>query len=678
MKKNLTLINYTKERAILSDVLPYETPLTFSNRHFYKFLIRNNIYLHGEKLEWKPSNGNSNCVAELIKLLFDFMKKTVTNESISFDAKWEEKAIPFIFKISHKENDFRDLTIIHPKNQVGLVNFYDKYKELILYYSDVSPFSIRKPFKVARYKVEKHKTTLDKKLQQNRDYENLKTFFSIKKYSNIHKFYESYHYHRCEKRYAKLFKFDISKCFDSIYTHSITWALLNKELVKDNILMSNETFGGHFDKFMQNTNYGETNGIVIGPEFSRIFAELILQQIDKKVYEKLKDKKKYLKSDYEVFRYVDDFFVFYDDDSLKDEIIELYKVYLKEYKLGLNNSKSVLYEKPLITELSIAKIKISDLFNDHFKSKLTDEKVEKDKEESEESEESTKKKYAIYVSSNRVISRFKAIVKETNVDYKDIMNYSMASIDRKVEKIIKDFNKLDDKKKHEDIFTKAILEILDVAFFFYSVSPKVNITIKLCQFMSKILEYLRYDDKFQYDNKHLIFKKIYDECTFVLNKNRTQQYKQVETLYLLITLRELGREYRLEPVLLKKYFDLENNDCLNYFCITVLLFYIKDISRYKDIQTILLEKVKTKIKNSNPDNLRKDTELILLLFDILACPFITQNYKKELLSLYGVSTTNQIDIIDYSVNTQKYWFTKWTDFDYRKELDTKNSGEVYS
>jgi Reverse transcriptase (RNA-dependent DNA polymerase) len=654
MKKNLTLINYTKERAILSDVLPYETPLTFSNRHFYKFLMRNNINLLEEKLEWKSPNSNTNCISELIKLLFDFEKKTVTNESISFDKKWEEKSIPFIFKISHKENDFRDLTIIHPKNQVGLVSFYDRYKELILYYSDVSNFSIRKPFKVARYKVDKHKTTLDKKLQKNRDYENLKTFFSIKKYSNIHKFYESYYYHRCEKRYAKLFKFDISKCFDSIYTHSITWALLNKELVKDNISMSNETFGGHFDKFMQNTNYGETNGIVIGPEFSRIFAELILQQIDKKVYETLKEKKKYLKSDYEVFRYVDDFFVFYDDDSLKDEIVELYQVYLKEYKLGLNNSKSVLYEKPLITELSIAKIKISDLFNDHFKSKLTDEKSEKNDEESEKSEENTKEKYAIYVSSNRVISRFKAIVKETNVDYKDIMNYSMASIDRKVEKIIKDFNKLDDKKKHEDNFTKAILEILDVTFFFYSVSPKVNITIKLCQFMSKILDYLRYDDKFQYDNKHLIFKKIYDECTFVLNKNRTQQYKQVETLYLLITLRELGREYRLEPVLLKKYFDLENNDCLNYFCITVLLFYIKDISRYKDIQITLLEKVKTKIKDSNPDNLRKNTELILLLFDILACPFVTQNYKRELLSLYSVTdTTIQTKIIDYSVNTQK-------------------------
>lgn len=54
------------------------------------------------------------------------------------------------------------------------------------------------------------------------EYENLKTFFSYKKYTNIHKFYESYHYQRAEKKYGNLLKFDIAQCFNSIYTHSIS------------------------------------------------------------------------------------------------------------------------------------------------------------------------------------------------------------------------------------------------------------------------------------------------------------------------------------------------------------------------------------------------------------------------------------------------------------------------
>lgn len=33
-------ITYSKERVVLSDVLPYETPVTFSNRYFYKYLLK--------------------------------------------------------------------------------------------------------------------------------------------------------------------------------------------------------------------------------------------------------------------------------------------------------------------------------------------------------------------------------------------------------------------------------------------------------------------------------------------------------------------------------------------------------------------------------------------------------------------------------------------------------------
>ena len=37
MRKKIP-ITYSKERVVLSDVLPYETPVTFSNRYFYKYL----------------------------------------------------------------------------------------------------------------------------------------------------------------------------------------------------------------------------------------------------------------------------------------------------------------------------------------------------------------------------------------------------------------------------------------------------------------------------------------------------------------------------------------------------------------------------------------------------------------------------------------------------------------
>lgn len=776
MRKKIPIID-CKERVVLSDVLPYETPLLFSNRHFYKYLLKRQRSI--KNADYK--NKQNKAFTEI--------------ESILFHP--EEATRPFIFNISHKINDFRKLSLIHPNNQVKVLEFYDKYKSLMLYYCSISPFSIRKPARVAKFTFYNdllHKKNKDGDLehsqieQDENEYENLKSYFTYQKYSNIHKFFESYQFHRCEKKYKKLLKIDISKCFDSVYTHTISWAIFNKSIIKDNVQHSLGTFPGEFDILMQKLNANETNGIVIGPELSRIFAELILQQIDKNIYDKLKIEDENCKSlihkiDYEIFRYVDDYFIFYNDDIDSTRILKEFKLSLGEYKMYLNENKSVIYEKPIITEISLAKQKISDLFNEHLKLKKN-EKIDKNEEKSSD----------IYFSSNNVITRFKSIVKETKVDYKDIMNYSLAVLDKKTAKLINKFKK--EKKDNPDLsekeFEKGFLEILDVAFFLYSVSPRVNSTIKLCLIVDKIICFLKknktneYSEPFSANYKHNIFKKISDEIFLILQKNKTSKETQVETLYLLIALSQLGREYRLNVKVLCSYFNIkihsdntfEINHSLNYFSITVLLFYIKNVHEYNPIKLILKQYILDKFCNAIIDKKWKnDTELILLLMDILSCPYLNNTieriekenlfleieelekailktttkegltkhlsninkklkrinsldsikclerkilkklsslteiylielqkncpsdvyiledklikfiiylknnfsnhidkykFKKELLTLLGIDS-NQENLI----KQEKFWFIKWTEFDFRMELQAKRSQEVY-
>lgn len=718
MKRKKIPINYSKERVILSDVLPFEIPITYSNRHFYNFIVKNKIKVTTnadgkKKVVWQDENP---FIGEILKLLFGFRQdKVILNNEIEISDKTDLKKIPFGFKISHKESDFRDLTIIHPKNQLDIIEFYENHRDTILYYSNISQFSIRKPNKVAKYiyqKPKKLKKEFGKEVDEKNNpdsktkYENLKHYFHIKEYSNIHRFYESYQYHQCEKKYNKLYKFDISKCFDSIYTHSIAWALLNKEIVKDTLPDADSTFAGLFDRLMQNLNYGETNGIIIGSEFSRIFAELILQQIDKTVYHDLRKDGIIHKKDYEVFRYVDDYFIFYNDEATKETIHSLYKLELRKYKLYLNDSKAKLYDKPIITELSIAKQKISDLLNKDLAFKVNEqdktlevgEAVEEETETDSEVEENKEAKYKIYVSSNKLITRFKTIIKETKVEYKDILNYVLASIDKKVEKLISTYDESEKNLKKEKAYTEAILQILDVTFFLYSVSPRVNSTIKLCMVIDKITSFINRNNKdksetFSFDNKHRVFKKISDEVSQVLNKNKSSEHIQVETLYLLVALRELGREYRLDIKLLCKYFNIKTDEAdekkfeinsLNYFSITVLFFYIKDADRYKYLRYELMKYVTTLFKTEGRDNIRKKAELVFLLMDILTCPYVDDQtktdkdekyrYKKKLLSLSGVDSANHIGIIE----KEKFWFTKWTDFKLGNELESKRSQEVYA
>ena len=63
--------------------------------------------------------------------------------------------------------------------------------------------------------------------------------------------------------------------------------------------------------------------------------------------------------------------------------------------------------------------------------------------------------------------------------------------------------------------------------------------------------------------------------------------------------------------------------------------------------------------------------------DLIVCPFLDEIYKTELLKAFGIPIDLIPDVLLFKQN-QKYWFTKWENFDLDKELNSKNSLEVYS
>jgi hypothetical protein len=721
-------LRYSKERAILSDVLPYEVPVNYSNRYFYRFLVNNKIELKETKLFFSDNYNRNESAAfrEILKLLFDLKSIQSGNDFAELDLKKDYKKMPFSYRIAHKDSDFRELTIIHPLNQLSLVEFYEKYKEQIIYYSSISRFSLRKPKAVAKFIFfndklhHQQKGSPDDFLElKGKEYENLRSFFAYRKYTNIYRFYEDYRYQRAEKKFKILYKFDITKCFDSIYTHSITWALINKEIVKDSIVISKSTFGGQFDRFMQNLNYGETNGIVIGPEFSRVFSELILQQIDKSVEYKLRNERQlFYRRDYEIYRYVDDYFLFCDNEVDKEYIVKYFRHELKEYKMALHDLKSKSYLKPMITEISIAKQKINQLFEKEPVFKILEkEKLTKEEEEDKNLTIFEKHAFKFYIDSNKLASKFKIIVKESKVEYRDVLNYTLAILNNKIERILSKFeirfkeycelehnDKLGkeekvDKKKLESRFTKFLVAYIDFVFFLFSVSPRVNSSIKLCNILSKILKYYNgiYKMKIGSDNKRiprlldssqdLIFKKISDDVSLILERHEMDKHTQVEILYLLIVLRELGKNYRLNENQLAKYFSCYDSNAnkveikkerqLNYFSIVVLLFYIKDIKIYSALKDELKAYILHYVDEVPEDKRKKSTEAIILLMDLIVCPYLDDTFKKGLLQKYNVDISVIPFIIAFK-DKQKYWFIKWENFDLDKELNSKNSEEVYS
>lgn len=113
---------------------------------------------------------------------------------------------------------------------------------------------------------------------------------------------------------------------------------------------------------MESANFGRNDGLVIGPEFSRIFAEIILQNVDKNVLQE----NLHLQGSYDIRRYVDDYFLFYNDDKVGEHVLGEFQNSLEKVKLYLNESKISRHRAPFLTGITMAKKDIQDIFSALF------------------------------------------------------------------------------------------------------------------------------------------------------------------------------------------------------------------------------------------------------------------------------------------------------------------------
>ena len=628
---------------------------------------------------------------------------------------------PYHFNIAHKANKNRTLSIIHPYNQWQVVDFYEQYKYSILYLCNQSKYSLRKPHKVAQYFY--YRDRLHRKLLGHQsdkvelffnEYENLKTYFSYKKYSNIYKFYEDYRYQRAEKKFKHLIKFDLQSCFDSIYTHTISWATAGgADKVKVLPGYYGSWLGDAFDNLMQSVNARETNGIVIGPEFSRIFAEIILQYIDQKVEQELLKEKLCQKSNYECYRYVDDYFLFYNDEQDRSLFMESLTKWLKEFKLQISPSKTEEFERPFITKVTIAKQRIEHLFSNIFSTPLWEEvesnlDVEKENETEDENSDKDReildKKFNIYLPANKVNAQIKAIVRECGIEYRDIANYLLEKMSQRLDAFLnryemgfKKYERLMSKENtnKEEVellaqgvqrkLTSFLVSLIDVVFFVFNSNRQVNTTLKLQKTMNAIVIYAkRHGDfknnpevRFQTISKDVIFKKIQDEIALVLATTDSHRYTLHESLYLLILAKELGSAYLFAPEVIQSFIKKSELQ-YNLFACIILMYYYANHKCYNEQKIALKDEILKKYRLVAEVERKRNSELTILTADMMTCPFVDDVYKLKLLTLMGIADMKVQRMILRFAKKQKYIFTRWTMFNLNKELQAKISQEVYS
>lgn len=548
-------------------------------------------------------------------------------------------------------------------------DFYRHYNGMIMHFCSKSNFSIRMPIRIAStyyYKNLLEDRNLYKRGSVEMDQDELlsrhaSSYFGYHGYDRLYKFFTSSEFLKLESKFNTLYTLDVSKCFDSIYTHSISWATKDKLYTKRMLFKNSLNFGDAFDKLMQRCSFNETHGLIIGPEVSRIFAEIIFQKIDLNVEKKLSTLSSPLinRRDYEIRRYVDDVFIFTKNEVDAEEIYKIYSDKLNEYNMHINKSKVTKNKRPFLTSKSKVIHAVNermnvfiDLFLDHNNDLKLIPKVIYNKNK----------------LSGKFIDEVKIICVENSVEYSEVSSYIISSIFERIKRLTIDKDDCEEK----DIFN-AVCVLLSIAFFFFRVSPSVSASYKLA---SILIVALRYVKKILPEYREFIESYVYQEIIDFLSelsksKNEIEGFVNLEAYNLMYVIGDLSEERYLPVKLIESVFGKINT----YYDIISCLYIIKNNKIYNSLK----EKVNESLHKIflSADDILEHTEKAILFLDVISCPYIELKNKKlwirETLKGMQESKQNNKELDEYiSFAVSNPWFVDWKNIDLLNLLEKNN------
>lgn len=618
MKKGIKNLK-NKYRVLLTEVLPYELPLVMTNQQFYE-----------------------NMQDEDLALWFrDYLKADLY--------------IPLNYYVRRNGGEkSRLLSVMHPCVQLDVADFYEKYDEYMIYLCGISPFSLRHIDRTAKcmFLAENTENAEENEYEHNESEKEIadsgeneyKSYFTYKDYDISYKFYESFDYLRIEQKFKFLRTLDVASCFYHIYTHSITWAVKGKEYAKANLRgFFPNVFESAFDNLMQIMNYKETNGILVGPEVSRIFAEIIFQRIDLNVLEKLKNEKRLsLHKDFEIKRYVDDHFVFASEVKTLDIIETVYKEELEKYKLYLNTKKIETIERPFASNITVAKAMLRAQFN-NFRDRMRD---------------SDEKSYHAISGRNdlkKYLSDFRVITKQNGITYDILNRYQLVLFKNFLAKSIKPYFENGTKTKRID--ANILYNILEISFYVFSLDMSTTASYRICRIIEQIHSISKYDVNVKEEIEQIIAREA-KRCLDIY-ANISAKDTNMEVMNLLLAIEGtvgmvFGKDY------LEKQFGLNDDKGygrLNYFQICTLLQMIKDADIFLEMKNCIIKEIKRRFSEHKND-WKSYAELSLLLFDCVSCPYIDYVEKDNILICAGISKKNAPKVRK-KITGVNGWFFDW-------------------
>lgn len=481
---------------ILTDVLPTELSEQFSYLYFYEYLNNKNSEIES-------------IVERIVKT------KNENKEVFSGDKNWV--TMPLVYTIMKQLHTERSISLLQPLGAMQLFLFISAYqKEMLTLLQKNSVFSLRyhrrnndlsyknKNKSVISYFAELSESTGKELIEQTGMY------FNIGPYKSIAAFTSSEDWLVLNSKYKFFIKTDYKACFDSVYTHTFNW-IVGKD-VNDTKSFKNGSIYAAIDRVLMNINARTSNGIVVGPEFSRMVAEMLLQSIDRDVFSMLLNKNIIINENYNVYRFVDDVFIFADSEQLANEIVEMYSEAARKYLLSLNEIKLSKHKVPFVLEPWLNE---TNLFTNRASAILFYSNDEQKKYVSEHqhgaSAELVKphilKTSSISSSKRTIMNQFNELICKYEDKDNTIVAYFLGTLLNKVGR-----NKENVNVFKTDVSDTTVYNFLDLVLYIYSFFPNYNNTQKLLS----IISYVR--DEFDIFNNGVKLQRLFEKYAFIFEK----------------------------------------------------------------------------------------------------------------------------------------------------------------
>lgn len=709
-------LSKSKYRVLQTEVLPYERPLFYSNRFFARLMKHYQVGVKGNSLiAYRHTEDEG--IKEFLKFLSGGSKeKRNYNYYISKDGLQKG----------------RMLTVMHPFHQLKTMEFYDRYSKLIIAFCANSKFSIRYPTRISSQLKWNNRfdKVIDDEAEETKTSESAKTYFHYEEINNISKFYDGYKFLNIEKNFECLLKVDIKKCFDSIFPERLSQLVYDNGIYSDDDSTTND-FIYDFIRLHkeirvglpnENTDDSEEKGIIIGPEVSRLFAEIFLQLLDRRVESILKrnfDMK--CPKDYVFCRYVDDSFIAANNIESLKLIMNTYANILKEVGLELKREKMAVYaERPFLDGLSLVKSRLHVLIENTFENRLSTFSgflnVQQGKYEAP-----TEHYFKKFISEFRVLVAETAFASNThnfNIDdnytssdnstieshsrYKDVMSFVAAIMEKHLLHLLADFNELfreysEGIKKgyitekgakirddYEREFGKFCIHLIESLFFILNSDLRMSTSISVVRILDILQRFVRGKYIFKGNIKSQKFRsyliseideKITDETIKILrHKTLGEGYGLMEILNVLELQHQMYKRNKISQGTVKAFLDrTQAYRQFNFFTVFQLIHFTQGKKRYSEIieyvRPWLIRQYNIFIESHGAD-----TESLLSVLEMFCIPKeygIAHDMYKSLGNILDV------DSIRKFIGRFKSIFINWNKYSVAEELSQRKGLNVY-